>query len=81
MATRDEEIICSASDETTTNNENLKRYLHIVYFYHRSLEAKNKIKTRKMFIFCKANVLILVFVRVITQYMKISLYLGLKISL
>ena len=43
MATRDEEIICSASDETTTNNENLKRYLYIVYFYQRSLETKKKI--------------------------------------
>lgn len=42
MATGDEEIIRSVSDQrTTTNNESLKRYLFVVYIYHRYPETKN----------------------------------------
>ena len=41
MATGDEEIIRSVSDQrTTTNNESLKRYLFVICFYHGILKPK-----------------------------------------
>jgi len=42
MATGDEEIMRNVSDQrTTTNNESLKRYLFVIYFYHWYPETKN----------------------------------------